>query len=92
LVKGGGRRATTCSQSLITLPTTVRPPAAVKDDIESKVSALPDHRKLYRAGRVEGAREMVVRANYLVIYMESKTGITIPRVLHGAQQWPPERG
>lgn len=64
---------------------------ALKDDIEAKVAALPDHPKLYRAGRVEGTREMVVRGNYLVIYAESKTAISILRVLHGAQQWPPER-
>ena len=63
---------------------------ALKDDIEAKVYALSDYPKLYRAGRVEGTREMVVRGNYLVIYTESKTAITILRVLHGAQQWPPE--
>ena len=64
---------------------------ALKDDIEAKVSALSDHPKLYRAGRVEGTREMVVRGNYVVIYTESQAAISILRVLHGAQQWPPER-
>ncbi|HEY1783164.1 MAG TPA: type II toxin-antitoxin system RelE/ParE family toxin [Roseiarcus sp.] len=64
---------------------------ALKDDIEAKVSALPDHPRLYRAGRVKGTREMVVRSNYLVIYTESESAISILRVLHGAQQWPPER-
>jgi toxin ParE1/3/4 len=58
---------------------------ALKDDIEAKVAALPDHPKLYRAGRVEGTREMVVRGNYLVIYAESKTAISTLRVLHGAR-------
>ena len=28
---------------------------------------------------------------YLVIYAEDKDVISILRVLHGAQQWPPER-
>jgi toxin ParE1/3/4 len=64
---------------------------ALKDDLEAKVSALSDHPKLYRAGLVEGTREMVVRGNYLVIYTESQGAISILRVLHGAQQWPPER-
>jgi len=33
---------------------------ALKDEIEAKVSRLPDHPQLYRAGRVAGTREMVV--------------------------------
>ena len=64
---------------------------ALKDEIETKVSRLPVHPKLYRAGRVPGTREMVVRNNYLVIYTEDEKAISILRVLHGAQQWPPER-
>lgn len=32
---------------------------------------------------------MVVHANYIVIYTENDTTISILRVLHGAQQWPP---
>jgi toxin ParE1/3/4 len=64
---------------------------ALKDEIEIKVSRLPDHPKLYRAGRVAGTREMVVHRNYLVVYAEDKDVISILRVLHGAQQWPPER-
>jgi toxin ParE1/3/4 len=35
----------------------------LKDEIESKAGALPDHPKLYRTGRVAGTREMVVRSN-----------------------------
>ncbi len=64
----------------------------LKDDIEAKASKLPEHPKLYRAGRVPGTREMVVRSNYLVIYAEDADTVTILRVLHGAQQWPPEGG
>ena len=47
---------------------------------------------LYRAGRVSGTREMVVRSNYVVIYTEDTRAVTILRVLHAAQQWPPVRG
>ena len=61
----------------------------LKDDVEAKVAALSEHPHLYRAGRVEGTREMVVWPNYLVIYAEDARAVTILRVLHAAQQWPP---
>jgi plasmid stabilization system protein ParE len=32
---------------------------------------------------------MVVRSNYVVIYSEDQGRVTILRVLHAAQQWPP---
>lgn len=61
----------------------------LKDDIETKAAKLPEHPKLYRAGRVPGTREMVVRSNYLVVYTENARAVTVLRVLHAAQQWPP---
>ena len=61
---------------------------ALKDDIEAKANVLPSHPKLYKPGRMKGTREMVIRPSYLVVYRESKTEITILRVLHAAQQWP----
>ena len=63
----------------------------LKDDIEAKVSKLPEHPKLYRTGRVAGTREMVVRTNYVVVYAEDAGAVSILRVLHAAQQWPPGR-
>jgi toxin ParE1/3/4 len=63
---------------------------ALKDEIEGKVSRLLEHPKLYRSGRIPDTREMVVHRNYVVIYTEDKTTISILRVLHGAQQWPPD--
>lgn len=60
----------------------------VKDDIEAKAATLLERPQLYRAGRVAGTREMVVRSNYVVIYMEDQYAITILRVLHAAQRWP----
>jgi toxin ParE1/3/4 len=62
----------------------------LKEDIEAKVERLSEHPKLYRLGRVPGTREMVVRSNYIVIYTENPRTVTILRVLHAAQQWPPE--
>ncbi len=60
----------------------------LKDDIETRVSRLRENPRLYRVGRMEGTREMVVRSNYLVVYAEDAYTVTILRVLHGAQQWP----
>lgn len=62
---------------------------ALKDDIEAHVAALPDFPKMYREGRVPGTREMAVRSNYLVVYAENEQAVTIVRVLHTAQLWPP---
>ena len=61
----------------------------LKDDIEARAAKLTQHPKRYRAGRVPGTREMVVRPNYVVIYVEDHRAVTILRVLHAAQQWPP---
>ena len=61
----------------------------LKADIEAKAAKLPEHPKLYRAGRIVGTREMVVRSNYVVVYAEDTRAMTILRVLHAAQQWPP---
>ena len=61
---------------------------ALKDEVEAKVSRLPGHPRLYRAGRVDGTREMVVRRNYIVVYTVDAGVVTILRVRHAAQQWP----
>ena len=60
----------------------------LKEEIEDKASRLPEHPRMYRAGRVDGTREMVVRPNYVVIYAEDADTVTILRVLHAARQWP----
>jgi toxin ParE1/3/4 len=61
---------------------------ALKDDVAAKVSRLAEQPRSYRAGRVTGTREMVVRPNYIVVYTEDDSAVTILRVLHAAQQWP----
>jgi toxin ParE1/3/4 len=58
---------------------------ALMDEIEAKTARLPGNRQLYRAGRVEGAREMVVLPSYSVIYSETALAVTILRVLHTAR-------
>ncbi|MFG6660982.1 type II toxin-antitoxin system RelE/ParE family toxin [Sulfitobacter sp. 915] len=61
---------------------------ALKDAIEVKTSRIPDAPQLYRVGRVDGTREMVVRPSYIVIDAEDAVAVTILRVLHAAQLWP----
>jgi toxin ParE1/3/4 len=60
----------------------------LKDDIEAKVSRLVDFPKMGRSGRVKGTKELIVFANYIVVYREKDSTIQILRVLHAAQQWP----
>ncbi len=66
------------------------PDAAQKlfDEIRQKAAQLADHPKLYKAGRMAGTREMLVRRNYIVIYAEDAKKIKVLRVLHAAQNWP----
>ena len=61
------------------------------DKIERRVTELGDQPRLYRAGRVKNTREMVVDANYVVIYRIKRGEIEIIRILHAAQQWPRSR-
>lgn len=61
---------------------------ALLAEIEAKAERLIEHPKLYRAGRVDGTREMVVRPNYIVVYSEDASDVRVLRVLHAAQQWP----
>jgi len=61
----------------------------VKDDIENKVEKLPDFPQMGRPGRIEGTRELVAWANYIIVYRERGFTVQILRVLHAAQQWPP---
>ena len=61
---------------------------ALKEDIETRASQLRETPRLYRVGRVDGTREMVVRSNYLVVYAEDPRTVTILRVRHAARRWP----
>ncbi len=61
----------------------------LKDDLETKTGKLSEHPKLYRQGRIEGTREMVVWSNFIVVYQEDAFSVRVLRVLHAAQQWPP---
>lgn len=68
------------------------PTAAVEldDDFEAKAEQARQRPTLYRAGRVRGTREIVVRPNYVMVYRIEDEGGTVAmlRVLHAAQKWP----
>ena len=60
------------------------------DAFEAKAEQARQRPTLYKAGRMKGTREIVVRPNYLMIYCVEKGGdsVVVLRVLHASQQWP----
>ena len=66
------------------------PVAAIDLDLEfeAKAENARMRPKLYKAGRVKGTREIVVRPNYVMIYRTTGDVVEVLRVLHAAQQWP----
>jgi addiction module RelE/StbE family toxin len=66
------------------------PTAAIDLDLEFEAKAENARRrpKLYKAGRVKGTREIVVRPNYVMVYRVTGDLVEMLRVLHAAQQWP----
>lgn len=62
----------------------------LKDEIEVKVSKLPDRPLIYRSGRVAGTRETVVRPNYVVAYSVTADTVVMLRVLHAHGNGRPE--
>lgn len=66
----------------------------LKDEIESKVNAIPTHPKKYAMSkRAPGYRQLTVRANYLVFYRvlteKLPEYIDIAAVVHARRKWPP---
>ena len=55
---------------------------------DSVETLLPGNPKAGRPGRVDGTRELVVRASYLVAYRITDTSIEILTVHHAARLWP----
>ena len=64
----------------------------LKDEIEAKTAALPDHPDLYKPGRMKGTRELVEGPNHVLIYRITDTTTDVPRVLHARQNWSPLKG
>lgn len=66
---------------------------SLMDEIEAKVSNLPDHPKLYKPSvRVKGLRELVVTSNYIVLYRDGPHLVEIVNIIHARRQWPPLKG
>lgn len=63
---------------------------ALDEAIEAQAELARQRPTLYRAGRVKGTREAVVRPNYVMVYRVEDDGaaVVVLRVLHAAQQWP----
>ena len=61
----------------------------LRDEIAAKAAKLVRQPRLYRPGRVAGTREMVVRANYIVVYTEDARTVCILRVIHAARGLSP---
>ncbi len=64
--------------------------AMALDELFAKRSKqLITHPMTGRPGRVSGTRELVVHRNYLLVYDVTGETVRIIRILHAAQQWPP---
>ena len=63
------------------------------DEIERQIDMLVQHPKMGRPGRVKGTRELVIGGTpFIAVYrLEGDRRIEVLRLLHGSQQWPPER-
>jgi toxin ParE1/3/4 len=66
------------------------PAAAIELDLEfeAKAENARLRPKLYKAGRVNGTHEIVVRPNYVMVYRVFGDVVEVLRMLHAAQQWP----
>ena len=56
--------------------------------IQAAIRPLAEHPLLYRQGRVEGTREVVVHPNYIVVYRPLATHVEIIAVLHARRRYP----
>lgn len=58
------------------------------DDIVQATGRLGRIPYLYRPGRVQGTRELVVRPSYVVVYRIHDGAVDVLRILHARQQYP----
>jgi addiction module RelE/StbE family toxin len=67
--------------------------AAIKldEEFEAKAETARQRPTLYKAGRVKGTRELVVRPNFVLVYRVLPDTVEFLRVLHATQQWPQPR-
>lgn len=60
----------------------------LQNEIEQSTLSLADYPYLGRAGRVPGTRELVINANYVVVYEVTLASVDILDVLHTRQEYP----
>ncbi|MDN5842907.1 MAG: type II toxin-antitoxin system RelE/ParE family toxin [Alcaligenaceae bacterium] len=67
--------------------------AALKQDavFEDKAHTAASGTIRHKPGRIRGTHEIVATPNYVIVYRATKTQISILRVLHARQQWPPAK-
>ena len=66
------------------------PVAAIDLDLEfaAKAENARLRPKLYKAGRVRGTRQIVLRPNYVMVYRVTSDVVEVLRVLHATHRWP----
>lgn len=66
------------------------PQAAIAPDDQFEIIAEKacERSEMYRAGRVAGTHEAVVRPHYVLVYQVEGDTLSVLRVLHTALQWP----
>jgi len=60
----------------------------LQNEIEQSTLSLADYPYLGRTGRVPGTRELVINANYVVVYEVTLASVDILDVLHTRQEYP----
>ena len=68
------------------------PHAALRldDNFSSAARRLETLPNIGRTGRIEGTRELVVQANYILVYEVAEENVEILTIHHTSQQYPPE--
>lgn len=61
---------------------------ALFERIESSVTVLANWPYLFRNGRVEVTREIVVHPNYIVVYRVLESHVEITNVIHARREYP----
>ncbi|HAT1683766.1 TPA: type II toxin-antitoxin system RelE/ParE family toxin [Klebsiella oxytoca] len=59
------------------------------DEFETAAERACGNPDMYKPGRINGTREVVVRPHYILVYQTEAGILTVLRILHAAQQWPP---
>ncbi len=60
----------------------------LKARVEDSVLPLKQHPLLFRKGRVEGTREIVVHPNYILVYRVLESHVEITNVIHARREYP----